>query len=89
MPKVYAPFTDEQVELLKAWQEGRVTMRAEVGTETVIAFNVTPHPFTCCSYEGCKRREKPNEGALMPSTDGWICPCGKYTQDWAHDFMVE
>jgi hypothetical protein len=30
-----------------------------------------------------------NEGMLKATTDGWICPCGEYKQDWAHDFMAE
>jgi DNA polymerase III delta prime subunit len=28
-----------------------------------------------------------NEGILIATTDGWVCPCGEYKQDWAHDFM--
>lgn len=47
------------------------------------------HPFTCCSHEGCERGEDKDGGVLVPSTEGWICPCGKYTQDWAHDFMAD
>ncbi len=43
------------------------------------------HPFTCCSY-GCKRED---EGILIATKDGWVCPCGKYKQDWAHDFMAK
>ena len=29
-----------------------------------------------------------NEGILIASTQGWVCPCGEYKQDWAHDFMA-
>jgi len=47
------------------------------------------HPFTCCSFEDCKRSEQKNEGELIPYSEGWICPCGKYTQDWCHDFMLK
>lgn len=25
-----------------------------------------------------------NEGVLIATERGWICPCGKYTQDWFH-----
>lgn len=25
-----------------------------------------------------------NEGVLIATEKGWICPCGKYTQDWFH-----
>ena len=30
-----------------------------------------------------------NEGILTASTEGWVCPCGEYKQDWAHDFMAK
>ena len=45
------------------------------------------HPFTCCSHDGCERAEREDGGTLIPTTDGWHCPCGKYKQDWAHDNM--
>lgn len=47
------------------------------------------HPFTCCSHDGCKRDESVNHGVLIASKNGWICPCGKYKQDWAHSFMAD
>ncbi len=47
------------------------------------------HPFTCCAYEGCKRGQDVNEGILIAAEEGWICPCGKYKQNWAHAFMAE
>lgn len=25
-----------------------------------------------------------NEGVLLATTSGWVCPCGKYTQNWFH-----
>lgn len=27
---------------------------------------------------------KENEGILVATEQGWVCPCGKYTQDWFH-----
>jgi hypothetical protein len=86
MTKITAPFTNEQVLKLIAWQEGTNTFATQVGGDLI---NVPAHPFTCCSHEGCERLEQPNEGALIPTNDGWICPCGKYKQDWCHDFMVK
>lgn len=81
---IEAPFTDEQVKLLNEFQNmGSI------------------HPFTCMSPEAipeCLRAGKEVDGKYMPGTDegkliarneGWICPCGKYTQDWAHSFMVD
>lgn len=43
------------------------------------------HPFTCCGFEDCKRDN--DQGILIPREEGWICPCGKYTQDWYHAGM--
>jgi len=58
------------------------------------------HPYTCCgenvpeckrnqSYEARRKGETipytaENEGVLIATKDGWICPCGKYKQDWFH-----
>lgn len=73
--KVTAPFTDEQVASLKLFQQSGF------------------HPFTCCSTDNegnhCERNKQPNSGALIPTNEGWVCPCGKYTQDWAHHFMTD
>src|ERR1051325_6795476 len=86
MAIIYAPFTNEQVLKLIAWQEGCVHFTINVGDKII---NVPPHPLRC-SHDGCERLEQPNEGALMiPTNEGWVCPCGKWKQDWCHDFMVE
>jgi len=81
MEEIKAPFTDEQVKSLNEFQKkGRF------------------HPFTCCSpsnIKECKRRNnegdtwEEKEGMLIATKDGWVCPCGKYKQDWAHKFMTE
>lgn len=85
---IKAPFTEEQVKNLNDFQKsGRY------------------HPFTCCSPDltSCKRKasnekrmngeEVPytdeNEGILVATTEGWVCPCGEYKQNWAHSFMAE
>jgi hypothetical protein len=34
---------------------------------------------------GCSDKSE----TLRATTDGWNCPCGQYTQDWAHSFMGE
>lgn len=86
MSKIEAPFTDEQVLKLKAWQEGTKTFEMDFGGTL---HNVPPHPFTCCGYGGCRRNEREDEGVLIPTRIGWTCPCGAYKQDWCHDFMVE
>ena len=81
MNSIKAPFTKEQVEKLNNYQKsGRF------------------HPFTCCSPENipeCMRRNKTgktyedNDGLLLATEQGWVCPCGKYTQDWVHAIMLK
>lgn len=41
------------------------------------------HPYTCCSYNGCVRSDVNNWGTLIPTNNKWVCPCGKYTQDYS------
>ena len=84
MAKIIAPFTDEQVERLHDWQAGQIGIRTPDGGLLITA----THPFTCMGHEGCERPEKFDDGILIPSNDGFVCPCGKYKQDWCHDFMA-
>ncbi len=37
------------------------------------------HPFTCMGAF-CDRNKVTNQGLLVAVNEGWICPCGKYTQ---------
>ena len=85
---IYAPFTDDEVEKLKAWQSGEKTFPMQVGDQMI---QVPPHPFTCCSpnIEGCTKKTGESDGVLIPSLEGFTCPCGKYKQNWCHDYMVE
>jgi hypothetical protein len=68
------PFTKEEVDNLNRFQRSGMF-----------------HPFTCdraspkCETKGEPRRD----GVLLATPDGWICPCGEYKQDWAHDFMTK
>ena len=59
--------------------------------------NIERHPYTCAGHgiKECKREQSyearrngqsvpytdENEGVLISTERGWICPCGKYTQD--------
>jgi hypothetical protein len=68
-------------------------IKAPFTEEQVLALNEYQHlgivhPFTC-GLEGCKKSEQENDGVLIATEQGWICPCGKYKQDWAHAFMAE
>jgi hypothetical protein len=39
------------------------------------------HPYTCPNIEGnCADIDRP----LIATKDGWVCKCGKYTQNWHH-----
>lgn len=40
------------------------------------------HGFTCMSYDGCDRNKQERHGMLKPTKEGWVCPCGKYKQDY-------
>lgn len=72
MSIINAPFTEEQIEALKQHQE-----------------NGMIHPYTCDRKStDCEVRQTPRDfskdGVLIPTTEGWVCPCKKYTQNWAH-----
>jgi len=46
------------------------------------------HPYTC----GGNRKDEnhlDNEGILVATKKGWICPYCDYNQDWAHAFTIE
>ena len=69
-------FTEEQVKELNEYQKsGRF------------------HPYTCGrNGKNCEikvdlkneTRDWAKDGVLIATTNGWVCPCGEYTQDWAH-----
>ena len=44
------------------------------------------HDFTCMGHNGCIRKEN-NNGTLIPTTDKWVCPCGKYTQEYDENLI--
>lgn len=93
MAKIYAPYTDGQVAKLKEWQSGFIAgpdspFFKEV--EGVRVYGTPVHPFTCDGgHKACERETLSGEGVLIVTTDGLVCPCGKYTQAWCHDFMAE
>ena len=81
---IKAPFTKKQVNSLNKFQK-----------------ETRYHPFTCCSPEEiveCTRASKEIDGEIIKGTtdgllvateEGWVCPCGRYKQDWAYAFMLE
>ena len=77
MNQITAPFNKEQIDALNKYQNsGRF------------------HPFTCDRGEkecevNIRPRDYSKDGVLIAVEDGWICPCGKYKQDWCHSFMAE
>lgn len=74
---IKAPWTPEQVSKLNEWQTcGHV------------------HPFTCGGERGdvahiaySLSSNQMDEGVLVATESGWVCPACSYKQDWAHDFM--
>lgn len=71
IPIIKAPFTEEQVKYLNELQQSKRV-----------------HEYTCCSpkeIKQCQRRSGQNNGILTATTEGWICPCGKYKQNWAYE----
>jgi hypothetical protein len=78
---IEAPFTKEQVDKLNRYQNQNGI-----------------HPFTCMSPNDipeCLRKKrdadgrKVSDGVLTATEEGWICPCGKYTQDDAFLYMIK
>lgn len=66
-------FTPEEVVNLNNYQRDRIM-----------------HPFTCG-----QRSDSPHplwdgdNGVLVATVRGWICPFCDYTQHWAHSFMKD
>ena len=83
MDKIKAPFSPEQVKLLNEYQEMGIMHPFTCGGQPM-EFEDEDGKFTENSRDQC-----PNEGLLIATKQGWVCPCGKYTQDWAHDFMLD
>lgn len=47
------------------------------------------HPYTCNrGFPECEVNVEPRDwskdGVLIATETGWVCPCGKYRQDWYH-----
>ena len=83
MDKIKAPFTNEQVNNLNEYQSLGIGHPFTCGGQPT-EFTDESGTFTEKSRENC-----PNEGTLIATNDGWVCPCGKYKQDWAHKFMTD
>lgn len=67
-----APWTAEQVQNLLDFQQANYM-----------------HPFTCANRgDGSHIIVFGDLGTLVPTVRGWVCLCCDYTQDWAHDFML-
>lgn len=77
MERIEQPFTNLEAEKLNEFQQSGVF-----------------HPFTCdrkapeCEVNVLPRNFA-KDGVLIATNEGWVCPCGKYKQNWAHKFMAE
>lgn len=102
--EVEAPFTDEQVKALNAFQDaGRFHPFTCLndGDEAHIAYefekanpgkNYNEHYKDYIKQEKEKGVNYPEavftETNLVATNDGWICPVCDYKQKWAHGFMT-
>lgn len=79
-------FTPKQVVRLWHYQFGPWRGPLDPIDDTNKHLPVFMHPFTCPH-----RHDHPmlagDNGVLVPTVRGWICPFCNYTQDWAHDWM--
>lgn len=67
-----SPWTDEEIKDLNDYQKHGLF-----------------HPYTCDrKAPECEVNQTPRDfskdGVLIATKEGWVCPCGKYTQDWYH-----
>lgn len=73
MERVNAPWTHAQVRHLQMWQKSPYV-----------------HSFTCPHRGDTHHRDcYGDHGGLRPTLNGWECMDCDYTQNWAHDIMVE
>lgn len=88
---VLAPFNKTQVKNLNAYQkEGKFHPFTCGGQPTPLPEGTTNQKGEDVSGQlENSRRNCPDEGLLIATPQGWVCPCGKYTQDWAHGFMAK
>lgn len=80
-------FTPEQVVALWHWQFGPWRSPLEPITDQNRHLPPQMHPFTCRDRAGHPMLAGDN-GILVPTVRGWICPFCNYTQNWAHEFMM-
>jgi hypothetical protein len=67
----------------------KIWSKAEVDGLNQHQYTSMVHPYTCDrSHTECEVKQEPRDyskdGVLEATEYGWVCPCGKYTQDWYH-----
>lgn len=63
-----APWSEEEIKKLNDYQQSGMG-----------------HPYTCDrSHKECEVHEGDylKDGILIATKEGWVCPCGKYKQNW-------
>lgn len=78
MAIVTAPWTEEQVAALNAWQAGTHYHPFTCGGARMDEAHV--------AYQ---RKHGGDYGQLVAGPDGWRCPVCGYRQNWAHGHMAE
>lgn len=72
-----ATWSPDEVKLLNRWQQLRIV-----------------HPFTCGNnrmdekHRAYQAEHGGDYGQLVATENGWVCPACGYTQEWAHQAMV-
>jgi hypothetical protein len=75
-------FSKEQVDNLNKYQQSKTVHPYTCGS---------PKNIPECKRQSAWQRRlngeqvefsDENEGVLIATEKGWMCPCGKYTQDW-------
>lgn len=83
--RISAPFTNEEVLLINEFQNLKTNnMRTCKGTlKQKNNLERIPENNTSACLNIC-----PNNGQLIATKDGMVCPCEKYKQGWAYRFMI-
>lgn len=76
--QVFAPWTDEQVAALNAYQRKSGWHPFTCGNDR-----------TDEAHLKYQKEHGGDWGELVATRDGWICPACDYTQSWATAFMIE
>lgn len=88
MEKIYAPWTEEQVDGLNRFQRSGKFHPFTCGIAHGDFDPETMEPIKNAALQVNPEWHKSLDDVLVATPQGWKCPSCKYTQNWAHDAMV-